>query len=87
MRNDHAIEKARRPRVAVLPERHPVTNRFSVPGAAKRFGVTTRAVQHWIHAGIVIGHRERYAQYDAWWLDIDDELARKLDRSGSARGK
>jgi DNA invertase Pin-like site-specific DNA recombinase len=87
VRNDHAIEKARRPRVAVLPERHPITNRFSVPGAAKRFGVTTRAVQHWIHAGIVVGHRERYAQYDAWWLDIDDELARKLDRSGSTRRK
>jgi DNA invertase Pin-like site-specific DNA recombinase len=87
VRNEHAIEKARRPRVGVLPERHPVTNRLSVPGAAKRFGVTTRVVQHWIHAGIVVGHRERYAQYDAWWLDIDDELARKLDRSGSTRRK
>jgi DNA invertase Pin-like site-specific DNA recombinase len=87
VRSEHAIEKARRPRVAVLPERHPVTNRFSVPGAAKRFGVTTRAVQHWIQTGIVVGHRERYAQYDAWWLDIDDDLASKLDRSGSARRK
>jgi DNA invertase Pin-like site-specific DNA recombinase len=87
LRNDFAIEKARRPRAAVLPERHPVTNRYSIPGAAKRFGVTIRAVQHWIRSGIVVGHRERYAQYDAWWLDIDDELAAKLDRSASARRK
>lgn len=87
LRHDHAIEKARRPRVAVLPDRHPVTKRYSIPGAAKRFGVTTSAVQHWIHDGIVVGHRERYAQYNAWWLDIDDELARKLDRQGSTRRK
>lgn len=87
LRNEFAIEKPRRPRAAVLPERHPVTNRYSIPGAAKRFGVTTRAVQHWIRSGIVVGHRERYAQYDAWWLDIDDELAAKLERSTSARRK
>jgi hypothetical protein len=43
--------------------------------------LTTRAVQYWIQTGIVIGHRERYAQYEAWWLDIDDKLAAKLDRS------
>jgi DNA invertase Pin-like site-specific DNA recombinase len=87
LRNDFAIEKARRPRAAVLPERHPVTNRYSVPGAARRFGVTTRAVQHWIRSGIVVAHRERYAQYDAWWLDISEELAVKLERSASARRK
>jgi hypothetical protein len=87
LRNDHTMEKPRRPRVAVLPERHPVTNRFSVPGAAKRFGVTMRAVQQWIQAGLVAGHRERYAQYDAWWLDIDDALASKLDGIVLARRK
>jgi len=85
LRHEHEIEKPRRPRAAVLPDRHPVTNRYSVPGAAKRFGVSTRAVQHWLRSGIVQGHRERYEQYDAWWLDIDDELAAKLDRSPSAR--
>ena len=87
VRNDHAIGKARRPRATVLPERHPITNRFSVPGAAKRFGVTTGAVQHWIRSGIVVGHREKYAHYDAWWLDIDDALAKKLDRARSTRRK
>jgi hypothetical protein len=87
LRCEHGIEKARRPRIAVLPDRHPVTNRFSVPGAARRFGVSTRAVQYWIHTGLVKGHRERYEQYDAWWLDIDDKLAAKLERSSSARRK
>jgi len=87
LRHEHAIEKPRRPRVAVLPDRHPITNRFSIPGAARRFGVSTRAVQHWLHSGMIKGHRERYEQYDAWWLDIDDELAAKLDRARPARRK
>lgn len=87
LRNNHAIAKSRRPRTAVLPERHPATNRFSIPGAAKRFGVSTRAVQYWIRAGIVVGHRERYEQYDAWWLDIDEALAIKLERLASSRRK
>jgi hypothetical protein len=87
LRNDFEIKIARRARVAVLPERHPVTNWYSIPGAAKRFGITTGAVQHWIRAGTVVAHRERYAHYDAWWLDIDETLALKLDRSRSARRK
>lgn len=87
LRNNFEIKIIRRERTAVLPERHPVTNWYSIPGAAKRFGITTGAVQHWIRAGIVVAHREQYAQYDAWWLDIDDALALKLDRSRSARRK
>lgn len=87
LRHDHSIEKDRQPRAAILPERHPITRRFSIPGAAKRFGVTTRAVQHWIRTGVVVAHRERYAQYNAWWLDIDETLAEKLDRARSARSK
>lgn len=87
VRNHHVIEKTRRSRGAVLPERHPITNRYSIPGAAKRFGVTTGAVLHWIQTGVVVGHRARYAQYDAWWLDIDDVLASKLDQARSARRK
>jgi DNA invertase Pin-like site-specific DNA recombinase len=87
LRNDHSIEKARQPRRPVLPERHPVTNRFSVPGAAKRFGVSPSAVQYWIKTGVVVAHRERYEQYDAWWLDIDEALAFKLERAKPARPK
>jgi hypothetical protein len=87
LRNDFEIKAIRRPRIAVLPERHPVTNWYSIPGAAKRFGVTTSAVQHWIRAGIVVARRERYAHYDAWWLDIDEALAVKLDRSRATRRK
>ena len=64
-----------------------MTNWYSVPGAAKCFGVTPGAVQHWIRAGIVVAHRERYAHYDAWWLDIDDALALKLGRPRSTRRK
>lgn len=85
LRNDFDIKISPRARTAVLPERHPVTNRYSVPGAAKRFGITTSAVLYWIRTGVVVAHRERYEQYNAWWLDIDDELALKLDRSRSTR--
>jgi hypothetical protein len=87
LRNNFEIKTTPRTRTAVLPERHPVTNWYSVPGAAKRFGVTTGAVQHWIRTGTVVARREQYAQYDAWWLDIDDALALKLDRLRSTRRK
>lgn len=87
LRNDFTIQTTRHQPMPILPERHPVTNWYSVPGAAKRFGVTTGAVQYWIRKGNVIAHRERYAHYDAWWLDIDDVLASKLDRARSMRRK
>ena len=35
----------------------------------------------------MVGYRERYAQYEAWWLDIDDKLAAKLDRLVRAQRK
>jgi DNA invertase Pin-like site-specific DNA recombinase len=87
LRNEHSIEKARRPRPTVLPERHPVTNHFSVPGAAKRFGVSTSTINYWIRTGVVAAHRERFAQYEVWWLHINDVLAAKLARTSSAKRK
>jgi hypothetical protein len=80
LRSAHSIAKPPRPRNRALPERHPVTNRFSIPGAAKRFGIPRHTVKNWVRAGLVPAHRERYGRYDAVWLDIDDDLAAKLER-------
>lgn len=80
LRNVHAIQKQPRPRNAVLPDRHPVTNDYSVPGAAKRFGVPRHVVKNWIRSGLVPVRQERFGRYDARWLDIDDELAASLER-------
>lgn len=80
LRRKHEIEKAPRAPTKPLPHRHPVTSYFSIPGATKRFGVSYATVTGWIRAGLVVAHREHYDRYDAWWLDIDDDLAAELDR-------
>jgi hypothetical protein len=78
VRCNNKITKARRPRRTVLPDRHPTTNEFSVRAAAVHLGVTKSMVEYWIKGNAIPSRRERYAQYDAVWLDISDELAAKL---------
>lgn len=88
VRHNHQIAKRRRKTSAALPDRHPVTGRYSTPGAARRFGVDYHTVKNWIRSGLVTAQRERYGRYDAVWLDIDDRLAAKLEhlvRSGRVR--
>jgi hypothetical protein len=80
LRNVHGIPKPPRPRNKALPDRHPVTNRFSIPGAAKHFGVARHTVKNWIRSGLINARRERFGRYDAVWLDIDDALAAKLQQ-------
>jgi DNA invertase Pin-like site-specific DNA recombinase len=80
LRHRHQIAKQRRPTSAVLPDRHPITGRYSTPGAARRFGVDYHTVKNWIRRGLVVAHRERYGRYDAIWLDIDERLAAELER-------
>lgn len=79
LRHAHRIAKKRRVR-RVLPDRHPITTRYSVPGAARVFGVPPRMIYKWIQRGLVHVVKERYGRYDACWIEIDDILAARLRR-------
>lgn len=85
LRHDHGIAKAIRCPTTILPDRHPTTGKYSVPGAARRFGVTPRVITNWIRRGLINVLRERYGRYDARWLEIDDVLAEKLERLAARR--
>ncbi|MDY0001521.1 MAG: recombinase family protein [Polyangia bacterium] len=66
------------PRRLPLPDRHP-DGRYSVAGAARRFGVTRESVRGWIKRGLVSAEREDYQQHrQVWWLAIDKETAARL---------
>jgi DNA invertase Pin-like site-specific DNA recombinase len=86
LRGSHGIQKSK-PRTGehALPDRHPVRGWYSVPGAARRFGVPTHAIKNWIRDGHVVAHRERYDRYNAIWLDIDASTEAKLDRLSRSR--
>lgn len=79
-RHKNNIATAPKPRNKTLPDRHPTTGRFSVPGAARHLGVPEHMIWNWIRRGHLVAHRERFGRYDASWLDIDDELAARLER-------
>lgn len=83
LRRHHSIDKTPRPRNRTLPERHPSNGRYSVPGAARRFGVDPHTIKNWIRSGLVLAHQEQFGRYNARWLDIDDELAAKLEQMAS----
>ena len=60
------------PRRTPVPERHP-DGRYSVFGAAKRFGVSPHVVCRWLRQGLITGRQECYGVYrSVWWLEIDD---------------
>jgi DNA invertase Pin-like site-specific DNA recombinase len=84
LRHQEGLKGTSKPRSRPLPDRHPVSGRFSVPGAARRFGVTPDVVKNWIRRGLVAVHRETFGRYHACWLDIDDALAATLDRLAAA---
>jgi DNA invertase Pin-like site-specific DNA recombinase len=67
-----------------LPDRHPQTGHYSVPGAARRFGVTISHIKHWIARGLVTAHKQRFGRYDARWLVVDDATATRLEALASA---
>jgi len=80
VRQNFDLRRARPRRFPFLPDRHPASGRYSVPGAARRFGVTTNEIKLWVRRGLVPVHRERFGRYDnVWWLDIDDQRAGHLE--------
>lgn len=69
-----------RPRRELLPDRFP-DGRYSVAGAATRFGVTLDLVRAWITRGLVKGERHDFqAHRRVWWLEIPEETAARLER-------
>jgi DNA invertase Pin-like site-specific DNA recombinase len=69
-----------RPRRPLLPDRYP-DGRYSVAGAAKRFGVNLTLVRAWIARGLVKGERHDFqAHRRVWWLDIPEDTAARLER-------
>jgi DNA invertase Pin-like site-specific DNA recombinase len=86
LRQNFNLRRARPHRFPFLPDRHPDNGRYSVPGAARRFGVTVNEVKLWVRRGLVPIHRERFGRYhNAWWLEINDQRAIDLERLAGQR--
>jgi hypothetical protein len=67
-----------RPRMPPLPHQHP-DGRYSVPGAAARFGVSHNVVRAWIKKGLVSASRADFGTHrNVYWLDIDEATAARL---------
>jgi hypothetical protein len=68
-----------RPRRELLPDRYP-DGRYSVAGAAMRFGVTLATVRGWIARELVKGERHDFhAHHQVWWLEIPEDTATRLE--------
>jgi hypothetical protein len=73
-----------RPRRAPLPDRYP-DGRYSVAGAAKRFGVRLDIVRAWIKRGLVKGERHDFQVHrQVWWLEFAEDTAARLERLAAA---
>lgn len=68
-----------RPRRELLPDQFP-DGRYSVAGAAKRFGVTMDVIRAWVRRGLVPGERTDFqAHRRVWWLEIPEDTAARLE--------
>jgi hypothetical protein len=69
-----------RPRRELLPDRYP-DGRYSVAGAAKRFGATLDVIRAWIKRGLLPGERHEFQVHRrVWWLEIAEDTAARHDR-------
>ncbi|MDP2703404.1 MAG: recombinase family protein [Candidatus Rokubacteria bacterium] len=68
-----------RPRRDLLPDHFP-DGRYSVAGAAKRFGVTLDVIRVWVRRGLMQGERNDFqAHRRVWWLEIPEDTAARLE--------
>jgi hypothetical protein len=82
VRRKNRIERVAkdRPRMHALPNQHP-DGRYSVPGAAARFGVSRAVVRAWIKQGLVVSSRADFGTHrNVCWLHMDDATAARLGR-------
>lgn len=71
--------RALHPNRAPLPDRLE-DGRYSIMGAARRFGVSTGTIRGWVKRGLVTWTREDYgAHRRVYWLEISDADAARLD--------
>lgn len=78
-RHAHALARvAPRKTYRALPDRHPVTGHYSMPGASRRFNVPRDLIKSWIERGLVRMYNEWFGRYNARWLEIDEATAQKL---------
>lgn len=82
VRTKYKLRRANKLKKSFLPDQHPTTGHYSIPGAARRFGVSRDVVKSWIRRGLVQVHKARLGRYDARWLDIDEGRAAELVRLG-----
>jgi DNA invertase Pin-like site-specific DNA recombinase len=68
-----------------LPDRHPETGHYSLPGAARYLGVPYDIVKSWIRRGLVSHYNRRHGRYNACWIDIDPKMAEKLKQLASTQ--
>ena len=72
------------PRREILPDRYP-DGRYSVAGAAKRFGVRLGIVRAWIKRGLVKAERSDFHEHrQVWWLEIAEDTAARLEQLAAA---
>ena len=82
MRANYKLRRTTKRKRSFLPDRHPTTGYYSIPGAARRFGVSRDVVKSWVRRGLVQVHKARFGRYDARWLDIEEARATELCRLG-----
>jgi hypothetical protein len=75
-----------RPRMRPLPHQHP-DGRYSVPGAAARFGLSRNVVRSWIKQGSSRDRADFGTHRGVCSLDIDDVTAARLVARGRVRRK
>ena len=71
----------------ILPDQD-ASGRYSVPGAARCFGVSRTTVRGWIADGVVTAERAPYrGRCGVWWITIDDATARLLRQRVAQKGR
>lgn len=85
VRNTYGLRRPRRLHRSALPDCHPDTGQYSIPGAARWLGVTTKVLRGWVARGVIPAHQAHHRGYRAWWLRIDDKLMVKLARLAQSK--
>lgn len=85
VRNTYGLQRPRRLHRSALPDRHPETGQYSIPGAARRLGLTTKVLRGLVARGVIPAYQAQYRGYQAWWLRIDGRLMAKLERLAQSK--
>jgi DNA invertase Pin-like site-specific DNA recombinase len=76
-----------RPTSRPVPDRHPKTGWYSIPGAVRVFGISRRIVRYWIDRDLVRSQHDTVDGRVTRWLSIDDTLVKRLRSSKTRSAK